>query len=53
MYVLHLTARGQVGEGVDFFDIGREWIVASFERLTTDAMHQIWRIKKDGKHSDR
>jgi uncharacterized protein (TIGR04255 family) len=53
MYVLHLTARGQIGEGVDFFDIGREWIVASFERLTTSAMHQIWRIKHDGKHGDR
>jgi uncharacterized protein (TIGR04255 family) len=45
MYVLHLTARGQVGAGVDFFDIGREWIVTTFKRLTTGSMHNIWRIK--------
>jgi uncharacterized protein (TIGR04255 family) len=46
MYVLHLTARGQIGDGVRFFNTGREWIVATFERLTTISMHQIWRIKK-------
>ena len=29
----------------DFFDIGRRWIVQSFERLTTADMHRIWRKK--------
>jgi uncharacterized protein (TIGR04255 family) len=47
MYVLHLTARGHVGAGVDFFDIGREWIVTTFKRLTTNSMHKVWRIKGD------
>lgn len=46
MYVMELTARGQVGDGVDFFDIGREWIVQAFKRLTSNAMHQVWRIKE-------
>jgi uncharacterized protein (TIGR04255 family) len=45
MYVMELTARGQVGQSLDFFDIGRQWIVQSFKRLTSDAMHQVWRIK--------
>jgi hypothetical protein len=45
MYVLHLTARGQVGEGLEFFDVGREWIVKAFKRLTTESMHNIWRTK--------
>lgn len=49
MYVLHLTARGQVGDGLGFFDIGRKWIVTTFKRLTTESMHNIWRIKK---HAD-
>ena len=31
--------------GLDFFDIGRQWIVKSFERLTTDEMHKVWRKK--------
>lgn len=53
MYVLHLTARGQVGEGVDFFDIGREWIVTTFKRLTTSSMHNIWRIKDDAGSGNR
>jgi hypothetical protein len=47
--VLHLTARGQVGDGVAFFDIGREWIVKTFKMLTTESMHNIWRIKN---HAD-
>jgi uncharacterized protein (TIGR04255 family) len=42
MFLLELTARGQVGDGTDFFDLGREWIVKSFADLTTDAMHKIW-----------
>ena len=46
MYVLNMTARGQVGDGLDFFDIGREWVVASFKQLTTSSMHEVWRIKQ-------
>jgi uncharacterized protein (TIGR04255 family) len=42
MFVLDLTARGQVGVGTDFFDLGREWIVRSFAKLTTSTMHEIW-----------
>jgi uncharacterized protein (TIGR04255 family) len=53
MYVLHLTARGQTGEGVDFFDIGREWIVTTFKRLTTSSMHKIWRMKEDAGFGNR
>jgi len=45
MYVFHLTARGQVGRGFEFFDIGRRWIVKSFASLTTPKMHEIWRRK--------
>lgn len=45
MYVMNLTARGLYGSGFDFFDIGRQWIVKSFERLTTEDMHTIWRKK--------
>lgn len=45
MYVMNLTARGQYGTGFEFFDIGRKWIVKSFEELTTENMHQIWRKK--------
>jgi uncharacterized protein (TIGR04255 family) len=45
MYVMNLTARGQYGEGTDFFDIGRRYIVHSFKSLTTDQMHRIWREK--------
>lgn len=47
MYVLHLTARGQIGDGIGFFDIGREWIVRTFERLTTNSMHKVWGIKSN------
>lgn len=46
MYVMNLTARGQLGDGVEFFDIGRRWIVNSFKNLTTDRMHKIWREKR-------
>lgn len=48
MYVLHLVARGQIGSSLEFFDIGREWIVRTFKALTTDPMHHIWRMKKGG-----
>ncbi len=42
MFVMELTARGQIGEGLDFLDVGREWIVRSFAELTTQAMHKVW-----------
>jgi uncharacterized protein (TIGR04255 family) len=42
MYVMNLTARGQLGEGIAFFDVGRQWIVKSFEQLTTQDMHRVW-----------
>jgi uncharacterized protein (TIGR04255 family) len=45
MYALNLTARGMYGSGIQFFDIGRRWIVKSFEHLTTQHMHEIWRKK--------
>jgi hypothetical protein len=35
MYVMNLTARGMYGTGFDFFDVGRQWIVRSFEQITT------------------
>lgn len=46
MFLLDLTARGQVGEGTDFFDLGRKWIVHSFAALTTPSMHKIWGRRK-------
>jgi uncharacterized protein (TIGR04255 family) len=46
MFLLELSARGLVGEGVDFFSIGREWIVRSFAELTTPTMHEIWGRRK-------
>ncbi len=42
MFLFELTARGQVGEGTDFFNLGRKWIVRSFAELTTPRMHEIW-----------
>jgi hypothetical protein len=45
MFVLDLTARGQIGSGTDFFDLGREWIVRSFKELTTPEMHKVWGIR--------
>ena len=42
MYVVNLTARGQVGTGFEFFDIGRKWIVKGFEKLTTPHMQEFW-----------
>lgn len=53
MYVLHLTARGQVGGGIEFFDIGREWIVSAFKNLTTTSMHTVWGIKNDANVGNR
>jgi len=46
LYAMTLTARGMYGTGIEFFDIGRRWIVKSFEHLTTEHMHVIWRKKK-------
>ncbi len=45
MYVMNMTARGQFGPDTAFFDIGRRWIVESFEQLTTSRMHEVWRKK--------
>lgn len=45
MFVLDLTARGQIGQGTEFFDVGRKWIVQSFKELTTPEMHQVWKIR--------
>ena len=42
MFVLDLTARGLLGEWIEFFDIGREWIVR-FAGLTTSEMHKVWK----------
>ncbi|MGD0292248.1 MAG: TIGR04255 family protein [Terracidiphilus sp.] len=46
MFLLELTARGLIGEGTDFFDLGRKWIVRSFAELTTPMMHEIWGRRK-------
>jgi uncharacterized protein (TIGR04255 family) len=45
MFMFDLTARGQVGDGTDFFDLGRKWIGRSFKELTTHEMHQVWGIR--------
>jgi uncharacterized protein (TIGR04255 family) len=42
MYAMNLTARGMCGRDFDFFDIGRRWVVRSFESLTTAHMHNVW-----------
>jgi uncharacterized protein (TIGR04255 family) len=46
MFVFNLTARGQVGDSLDFFDLGREWVVRSFAEMTTEKMHRIWRRRQ-------
>lgn len=43
MYVMTLTARGMIGSGTEFFALGRETIVRYFTRLTSSAMHSIWK----------
>jgi uncharacterized protein (TIGR04255 family) len=45
MYVFQLTARGQMGDSFEFFDLGRRWIVKSFAALTDPRMHKVWRRK--------
>jgi uncharacterized protein (TIGR04255 family) len=45
MYAMTLTARGIYGQGFDFFDIGRQAVVKSFEHLTNEDMHKVWRKK--------
>ena len=42
MFLLELTARGQIGDATQFFDLGREWIVKAFAKLTTEEMHNVW-----------
>lgn len=42
MYVLNLTARGQIEDGTEFLDLGRESVVTAFERITTPEMHALW-----------
>lgn len=39
MYVMNLTARGQIGDGFDFFEIGHRWIVDTFKGLTYERFH--------------
>jgi uncharacterized protein (TIGR04255 family) len=46
MYAVNLTARGMYGRGIEFFDIGRRCIVKSFEQLTTEYMHEVWRKQR-------
>ena len=43
MFVMNLTARGLSGKGTEFLDVGRRWIVNTFDALTTPDMHRIWR----------
>jgi hypothetical protein len=45
--VLTLTARGapaspKIVGVLDWFDLGREWIVRGFTDFTADAMHKQW-----------
>ena len=42
MYVMQLTARGMLGAGLEFLDIGRQSVVKSFDQFTTPHMHKIW-----------
>ena len=48
MFILNLTARGMLGKSIDFFDLGREWIVRSFAEMTTTDMHQFGKGNDDG-----
>jgi uncharacterized protein (TIGR04255 family) len=45
MFIFDLTARGSLGQGTEFLDLGRKWIVNSFKSLTTPTMHKIWGLK--------
>ena len=42
IYVLSLTARGIIGNGTEFLDLGRHWVVRAFDSFTTDLMHRTW-----------
>lgn len=47
VFLLKLIARGKpINENlngiIDFFDLGRTWIVKAFTELTTDTMHKKW-----------
>ena len=44
---LNLTARGaprssDISDILDWFDLGREWIVRGFADITTDEAHKVW-----------
>lgn len=43
MFVFNLTARGKVGDSLEFLDLGRVWVVRSFAEMTTENMHRIWK----------
>ena len=48
---LILTARGrpessETAELLNWFDLGREWIVRGFTDFTSEAMHKIWQRRK-------
>ena len=50
---LNMTARGaplspDIGGALDFFDIGREFVVRAFASITTPEMHQVWGRKNAG-----
>jgi uncharacterized protein (TIGR04255 family) len=54
MLLVTLTARGNLPrEGLkglsDFLDIGHRWVVLGFVDVTTEQMHEVWRLK----HGDR
>ena len=45
---MNLIARGapkssKVEDMLDWFDLGREWVVKGFTDITTQSMHKIWR----------
>jgi uncharacterized protein (TIGR04255 family) len=49
---LTLTARGrpaspQIGDVLQWFDLGREWVVRGFTDFTSAKMHALWKRKKD------
>lgn len=50
IFILNMAARGtprgnETKDILDFFDIGREWIVRGFASITTPDMHKYWRRK--------
>jgi uncharacterized protein (TIGR04255 family) len=50
IFILNMTARGApkgkaASDILNFFDIGRQWIVRGFASITTPDMHTYWRRK--------